>query len=62
MLYKWPGKYHLGLLFLEQQSDRGLGLDLDLGVTSTPGLGVSIIALFSCDLPHPGNYDLYIVC
>ena len=60
MLYKKPGKYHLGLPFLNSSKDRGLGSDLDLGVTSTPGLGVSIIALFSMDLPHPGDYDLYI--
>ena len=35
---------------------------LDLGVTSTPGLGASIIALLSLDFPYPGDYDLYIVC
>ena len=61
-LYKRAGKYHLGLLFPKQQQDRGLGSDLDPGVTSTLGLGVSIVALFSLDLPHPGDYDLYIVC
>ena len=32
---KGPHKYHLGLLFPKQQWDRGLGSDLDLGVTST---------------------------
>ena len=39
VLYKRASKYHLGLLFPEVQWDRGLGLDLDLGVTSTLGLG-----------------------
>ena len=38
-LYKRAGNYHLGLLFPETQWDKGLGSDLDLGVTSTLGLG-----------------------
>ena len=38
-LYKRAGNYHLGLLFPETQQDKGLGSDLDLGVTSTLGLG-----------------------
>ena len=46
---------------LEQQKDRGLGLDLDLGVPSTLGSGVSIITLFPQDLPHPDGHDSYIV-
>ena len=37
-LYKRAGNYCLGLLFPETQWDKGLGLDLDLGVTSTLGL------------------------
>ena len=36
-LYKSIGNYHLGLLFPDTQQGRGLGSDLDLGVTSTVG-------------------------
>ena len=56
------GNYHLGLFSLNlNSSDTGLGSDLDLGVPSALGLGVSIIALSPWDLPHPDDHDSYIV-
>ena len=62
MPYIKQSNYCLGLFSLNlNSSETGLGSDLDPGVSSALGLGVSNIALSPWDFPHPDGHDSYIV-